>query len=127
MSAASRIEGIAGGGRGPGGYSYRGSELSAAERRAMVKQNKSAESLKNKDLDKTDKNKINYAKQKQARADQLEGSYKVGKLEGKVKATAAGLPIVAATAAIAYEAGKKKGSQKNHSVTEVDRKTGKSE
>ena len=30
MAAASRIEGIAGGGRGPGGYSYRSSELTAA-------------------------------------------------------------------------------------------------
>jgi len=119
MSSASRIEGIAGGGRGPGGYSYRGSELTAAERRSMVKQNKSAESLKNKDLDKMDKNKANYAKQKQARADQLEGSYKVGKTEGKVKAAVAAVPVIAATAKIAYNAGKKKGSQDNHHVTTV--------
>lgn len=70
MAAASRIEGIAGGGRGPGSYSYRGSELTAAERRALTKQNKSAESLKNKDLDKMDKNKAAYAKQKAATAKQ---------------------------------------------------------
>jgi hypothetical protein len=94
MASANRIEGIAGGsGRGPGAYSYRGSELSAAERRALVKQNKSAESLKNKDLDKMDKNKAAYAKQKEARAKQLEGSYKVGKRVGATKGLAAGAAL----------------------------------
>jgi len=72
MATANRIEGIAGGsGRGPGGYSYRGSELSAAERRALVKQNKSAESLKNKDLDKLEKNKARYKAQKEATAKRI--------------------------------------------------------
>lgn len=72
MASANRIEGIGGGsGRGTGGYSYRGSELSAAERRALVKQNKAAESLKNKDLDKMDKNKAAYAKQKAAKAKKI--------------------------------------------------------
>jgi hypothetical protein len=86
MAAASRIEGIAGGGRGPGSYSYRGSELTAAERRALTKQNKSAESLKNKDLDKMDKNKAAYAKQKAARAAELKGVYKSGQKVGATKA-----------------------------------------
>jgi hypothetical protein len=71
MAAANRIEGIAGGGRGPGSYSYRGSELTAAERRALTKQNKSAESLKNKDLDKMDKNKARYKAQKEATAKRI--------------------------------------------------------
>lgn len=71
MASANRIEGIAGGGRGPGGYSYRSSELSAAERRALVKQNKAAESLKNKDLDKLEKNKARYKAQKESTAKRI--------------------------------------------------------
>lgn len=72
MASANRIEGIGGGsGRGTGGYSYRGSELSAAERRALVKQNKAAESLKNKDLDKLEKNKARYKTQKEATAKRI--------------------------------------------------------
>ena len=71
MAQTNRPEGLSGGGRGPGGYSYRGSELSAAERRALVKQNKSAESLKNKDLDKLEKNKALYKAQKAAKAKKI--------------------------------------------------------
>jgi len=107
MAAASRIEGIAGGGRGPGGYSYRSSELSAAERRALKKQNKSAESLKNKDLDQMDKNKAAYAKQKAARAEQLKGAYKVGKKVGATAGLAGGV-VVGAVAQKAVDKAKSK-------------------
>jgi hypothetical protein len=113
MATANRIEGIAGGsGRGPGGYSYRGSELSAAERRALVKQNKSAESLKNKDLDKLEKNKARYKAQKEARAKQLEGSYKVGKRVGATKGIIAGV-AVGAVAQKAVDKSKSKSKSKS--------------
>ena len=107
MASANRIEGIAGGGRGPGGYSYRSSELTAAERRALKKQNKSAESLKNKDLDKMDKNKAAYAKQKAARAEQLKGAYKVGKKVGATAGLAGGI-VVGAVAQKAVDKAKSK-------------------
>jgi hypothetical protein len=71
MAQTNRPEGLSGGGRGPGGYSYRSSELTAAERRALVKQNKSAESLMNKDLDKLEKNKALYKAQKAAKAKKI--------------------------------------------------------
>ena len=111
MASANRIEGISGGGRGPGGYSYRGSELSAAERRALVKQNKAAESLKNKDLDKMDKNKAAYAKQKAARAEQLKGAYKVGKKVGATAGLAGGV-VVGAVAQKAVDKAKSKSKPK---------------
>ena len=72
--------------RGAGGYSYRSSELSSAERRVLTKQNKAAKSLQAKDLDKLDKNKVNYAKQKEARKEQLKGAYKTGQKVGATKA-----------------------------------------
>jgi hypothetical protein len=107
MASANRIEGIGGGGRGPGGYSYRSSELTAAERRALKKQNKAAESLKNKDLDKMDKNKAAYAKQKAARAEQLKGAYKVGKKVGATAGLAGGV-VVGAVAQKAVDKAKSK-------------------
>ena len=112
MASANRIEGIAGGsGRGPGGYSYRSSELTAAERRALKKQNKAAESLKNKDLDKMDKNKAAYAKQKAARAEQLKGAYKVGKKVGATAGLAGGV-VVGAVAQKAVDKAKSKPKSK---------------
>ena len=109
MASANRIEGIAGGsGRGSaGGYSYRASELTAAERRILTKQNKSANSLKAKDLDKLDKNKAAYAKQKAARAEQLKGAYKVGKKVGATAGLAGGV-VVGAVAQKAVDKAKSK-------------------
>ena len=117
MATANRIEGIGGGSRGPGGYSYRSSELEPAERRMIKKQNKAAESLKAKDLDAVDKNKAKYQQQKQTRADQLEGSYQAGKVEGKVKAGLAAIPVIVAAEEAGRAVGKKQGTQKGHAVT----------
>jgi hypothetical protein len=103
MAQTNRPEGLSGGGRGPGGYSYRASELSAAERRALVKQNKSAESLKNKDLDKMDKNKARYKAQKEATAKRI----------SKEKKAVAGLAFaVGAAGQMAIEKAKAKATPK---------------
>jgi hypothetical protein len=116
MATSNRIEGIAGGsGRGPGGYSYRGSELSAAERRALVKQNKSAESLKNKDLDKLEKNKARYKTQKEATAKRILQEKKT--VAGKAGVAGVALGAVAQMAVDKVKAQKKSTAKATPKVT----------
>ena len=92
MATANRIEGIGGGGRGAGSYSYRGSELKPAERSELVKQNKAADSLKAKDLDKVDANKAKYQIQKEAAKQKLQDA----RTSGKKAAAVAAVPVIVA-------------------------------
>ncbi len=90
MAISSRGEmGVGGGSRGPGGYSYRSSELTTAEKRAMTKQNKAAESMKNKDLDKLEKGRITRAAKKAADAAAKAKALKKAETKGKIKGAAA--------------------------------------
>jgi hypothetical protein len=90
MAISSRGEiGVGGGSKGPGGYSYRGSELTAAEKRALVKQNKSAQSLKNTDLDKLEKGRAARAAAKAAAAAAKAKAIKKAETKGKIKGAAA--------------------------------------
>ena len=90
MAISSRGEmGVGGGSRGPGGYSYRGSELTAAEKRALVKQNKSAQSLRNTDLDKLEKGRKQRAEKKERDKAAEKKALKKSELKGKIKGAAA--------------------------------------
>jgi len=106
MAIASRGEGGVGGGKGPGGYSYRSSELTLAEKRALKKQNRSAESMKNKDLDQFEKGRIARQRAKLAAEAELKAKLKAAETKGKIKGAAgtAGVGI----AAIAVAKDKKK-------------------
>ena len=105
-------------GRGPLGVSTRGTQTDSGTRRMVNQQNKAADSYKIKDLDKMEANKVKYQQDKQRRADQLEDSYKAGKLEGKVKAAVVAVPAVVAAEEIGRAVGKKQGSQKDHAITD---------
>ena len=90
MAISSRGEmGVGGGSRGPGGYSYRSSELTAAEKRALVKQNKSAQSLRNTDLDKLEKGRKQRAEKKERDKAAEKKALKKSELKGKIKGAAA--------------------------------------
>jgi len=100
-----------GSGKGPGGYSYRGSELSAAEKRALVKQNKSAESMKNKDLDKFEKGRKNRAAKKVRDAAIKAKELKAAETKGKIKGAAATVGVGVGALAVAKNE-KKKATEK---------------
>ena len=97
-------------------FSHRGSELSKAERTAIREQNAAANSLKSKDLDAVERGK----KGADTKRFNDEASRKA--LIKKV-AGAAGSAGIAAGAVAEYVVAK--GTQKDHTVTSVDRKTGK--
>jgi len=116
----------ASGGRGRVGVSVRSGEVDSGTNRMVKAQNKAAESYKVKDLDAMEKNQMQYQKQKQQRAAQLEGAYKVGKIEGKIKGGAAGLAAGIAADEAARAIAKKKeaqGTQANHHVTDNNNHT----
>lgn len=108
-----------GSGRGPASYSYRGSELTAGERRDLVKQNKAADSLKATDLDKVDANKAKYQAAKEAAAQRL----KDANTSGKKVAAAAAVPVIIAAEEVGRAIGKKQGTQKDHAITNHDNHT----
>jgi hypothetical protein len=101
-----------GAGKGPGGYSYRSSELTLSEKRAMTKQNKSAESMKNKDLDKYEKGVAARAAQKAAAADAAAKALKIANKKGMIKGAATTVAVGAAAKLAAAANDKKKPTPK---------------
>jgi hypothetical protein len=126
MAISNRGEMGVGGGsrgpaRGPGGYSYRGSELTAAEKRALVKQNKSAQSLKNTDLDKLEKGRAARAAKKAADAAAKAKALKKAETKGKIKGAAATVGLGSAMKLATFT----KEDKKKTEAKKTTKKTGK--
>ena len=102
-------------------FSKRGTELVRKENAAINAQSKAAESYKTKDLGKSESAKKAAQTRKYNQEAKEEYAYSKGKQSGLKKGVAAG---AAAGAAAEYIVSK--GTQKDHKVTNVDRKTGKS-
>ena len=128
MARADRIEGsVPVGGAGNSGrgaiesFSKRGTELTKSENAKIAAQSKAAKSYETKDLGASERGKAAAQTRRYNQEAKEEYAYSKGKQSGLKKGVAAG---VAAGAAAEYAVSK--GTQKDHAVTKVDRKTGKS-
>ena len=88
--------GSGGAARGPGAYSVRPKSLEASTKRAVKKQDKAAKSYVAKDLDKMEKNKVNYQRKKELDAAKATAAKNKAFSKG---AGAGGLTAIAATVA----------------------------
>ena len=98
--AKDNIGAIPGGGsgaaKGPGAYSVRPKTLEGGTRRAVKKQDKAAKTYVAKDLDKMEKNKINYQRKKELDAERAAAAKKKAFNKGTA---VGGLSAIAATVA----------------------------
>ena len=101
-------------------FSYRASELTKAERKKIALQNAAAKSGQSKNLDAVERGQKGAQTRRDNEEAMMAANYRMGKKVGAAKGLAAG---AAAGAAAEYVVSK--GSQKDHKVTSVDRKTGK--
>lgn len=121
MARTDRPSEAGGGGSGrggnAGGFSYRASELRPAERRVMREQNRSAESMKNKNLDAMDSAKKAAQTRKLNQEAKEDYAYSKGSKDAFKKAAGAGAVAIIAAEEAGRAAGKKQGTQSGHAVT----------
>lgn len=108
--------------------SYRGSEMTKGERKKIAEQNKAAESLKSKDLDKSESAQRGAQTRKEnqeLREDMAhDAGYRKGEKVGTAKGAVATAVVGGTVAAFLHERDDKpKGSQPNHHVTDSKNNT----
>ena len=103
-------------------FSYRGSEMRPAERRAVSAQNTAAKSGMSKNLDRVDSGVKSAATRANNQAAKEDYAHSVGMAKGKIIGGAAGLAAGVAADELARQA-KPKGTQADHHVTDNNNHT----
>jgi hypothetical protein len=105
--------------------SYKGKELTKAEKKKIKEQNKAAESMKSKDLDKVDSGKKAAATRKLRQEEREDFAYgkgkKVGDTLGKIKGSVATATVVA-TGKVILDKNKKDKKDKKKSSKKTNKK-----